>query len=265
MGPLHGASDRAQHGQPGLGFESLPRPGLQRHRRAPGGATNRCCRRPSRHAIARTNASTYPRAHAGPDPTADTDTDTQANRAAPDAVAPHPVAPNPIPADPIASASDQSAAVEQCLAEPVAEECTWSHSLTDVIPAAMPGPSEGGPTPSATATADPSAGSGAAGGPGSPASGGSGSGGSAGPGGDPESRLPSIRFDERRLDLGGASVGLFAGVEIWAVPAATIALPGLLVLIWVALQAAGAIAWIPAVRRLKGKDDPRRRPMVRTR
>lgn len=59
-------------------------------------------------------------------------------------------------------------------------------------------------------------------------------------------------------------MGLFAGVEIWAVPAATIALPGLLVLIWVALQAAGAIAWIPAVRRLRGKDDPRRRPMVRT-
>ena len=128
----------------------------------------------------------------------------------------------------------------------------------------VPGPSDGGPTPSASATADPSVGSGAAGGPGSSATGGSGSGGSAGQGGDPESRLPSIRFDERRLDLGGASVGLFAGVEIWAVPAATIALPGLLVLIWVALQAAGAIAWIPAVRRLRGKDDPSRRRMART-
>ena len=74
----------------------------------------------------------------------------------------------------------------------------------------------------------------------------------------------SIRFDERRLDLSGASIGLFSGVEIWAVPAATIALPGLLVLIWVALQAAGAIAWMPAVRRLRGEDDPRRRRRVRT-
>ena len=78
-------------------------------------------------------------------------------------------------------------------------------------------------------------------------------------GGDPEGGLPTVRFDERRLDLAGASIGLFSGVEIWAVPAATIAVPGLLVLIWVALQAAGAIAWMPAVRRLQGRDEPRQR------
>lgn len=122
-----------------------------------------------------------------------------------------------------------------------------------------PGQSGGAPTPSTSAAAIPSASSGA-GGPASPSSGGSSSPGS----GEPASRLPSIRFDEGRLDLAGASVGLFAGIEIWAVPAATIAVPGLLVLIWVALQAAGAIAWIPAVRRLQGEDGSRRRRRLRS-
>lgn len=118
-------------------------------------------------------------------------------------------------------------------------------------PTPAPGASVGAPTPTASVAAAPSASSGADGGPASPSGGSTDSG-----GGDPESHLPSIRFEERQLDLGGASVGLFAGVEIWAVPAATIAVPGLLVLLWVALQAAGAIAWIPAVRRLKGKSGP---------
>jgi hypothetical protein len=64
-------------------------------------------------------------------------------------------------------------------------------------------------------------------------------------------RVPAIAFQERRLDLSGASVGLLAGIEIWVVPAATIAVPGLLLLLWVALQTAGALAWMPAVRRLE--------------
>jgi hypothetical protein len=134
------------------------------------------------------------------------------------------------------------------------------------VPSGSAGPgSSGGATPLASATAEPSASPGTTGGPGTPSTGGSGSGGTADPGnGDPESRLPSIRFDERRLDLGGATVGLFAGVEIWAVPAATIALPGLLVLIWVALQSVGAIAWIPAVRRLQDEDGRPRRARSRT-
>jgi hypothetical protein len=80
----------------------------------------------------------------------------------------------------------------------------------------------------------------------------------------PVSRGPSIAFQERRLDLSGASVGLLAGLEIWVVPAATIAVPGLLLLLWVALQTAGALAWMPAVRRLERGDAPRRaRPGVR--
>ena len=76
-------------------------------------------------------------------------------------------------------------------------------------------------------------------------------------------RGPTIRFDEGRLDLAGASVGLLGGVEIWAVPAATIAVPGVLVLLWVAIQAIGAAVWMPAVRRLQSGDRPRSRVVRR--
>jgi hypothetical protein len=65
-------------------------------------------------------------------------------------------------------------------------------------------------------------------------------------------RLPSI-------DLGTGTIGLVAGLEIWAVPAAVIGGPGLLVLLWIALQAAGATAWIPAARRLRDDDPSKRR------
>jgi hypothetical protein len=43
---------------------------------------------------------------------------------------------------------------------------------------------------------------------------------------------------------------------VWIVPAATFVGPGLLLLIVVALQATGALAWVPAVRRLRGDDEP---------
>jgi len=59
------------------------------------------------------------------------------------------------------------------------------------------------------------------------------------------------------LDLGVGTVGLLAGLEIWAVPAAVIGGPGLLVLLWIALQAAGAMAWVPAARRLRDGDSTR--------
>ena len=52
-------------------------------------------------------------------------------------------------------------------------------------------------------------------------------------------------------------IDLLAGVETWVVPAATLGVPGLLLLLWVALQAVGALAWIPAVRRLRGDEDER--------
>jgi hypothetical protein len=61
-----------------------------------------------------------------------------------------------------------------------------------------------------------------------------------------------LEFDDPQLDLGVGSVGILAGLEVWAVPAATIAGPGLLVLLWVALQTLGALVWVPAARRLRG-------------
>ncbi|MGH2416743.1 MAG: hypothetical protein ACRDFY_00280 [Candidatus Limnocylindria bacterium] len=66
--------------------------------------------------------------------------------------------------------------------------------------------------------------------------------------------VPRVAFDEPQLDLDVASLGVLSGVGVWAVPAATIAGPGLIVLLWVALQAGGMSLWVPAVRRLRGED-----------
>jgi hypothetical protein len=52
--------------------------------------------------------------------------------------------------------------------------------------------------------------------------------------------------------LAGALLG---GIEIWSIPAATLGVPGVLIIVWVGLQAAGALAWIPAVRRLRSDED----------
>ena len=165
---------------------------------------------------------------------------------------PTPTAPLPIPSLPLPSLPLPSLPLPSIGVIPTPPGATASPSSS---PPASPGPSGESPTPAASAGAGPGGGPGAGGGTAPPPSDGS-----AATGGlDPEAGLPSVRFDERRLDLAGASVGLFSGVEIWAVPAATIAVPGLLVLIWVALQAAGAIAWMPAVRRLQGRDEPRQR------
>jgi hypothetical protein len=67
---------------------------------------------------------------------------------------------------------------------------------------------------------------------------------------------PTVAFDEQQLDLGSMDVDLLGGVEIWSVPAATLGVPGILLIIWVGLQAVGALAWIPAVRRLRGDGEP---------
>jgi len=53
-----------------------------------------------------------------------------------------------------------------------------------------------------------------------------------------------------------AGVDLF-GNAVWAIPAATVAGPGLLVLLWLFLQGVGAAAWMPSVRRLRGEDETR--------
>ena len=67
----------------------------------------------------------------------------------------------------------------------------------------------------------------------------------------------------RLADLGGPGTGSFGlGTDIvalldaplvWLVPGAVVGVPGLLVLLWIALQAVGALAWIPAVRRMSGE------------
>jgi len=73
---------------------------------------------------------------------------------------------------------------------------------------------------------------------------------------EPAGLRPAVALGEEegiQLDIG--AVDVMAGVEVYAVPAAAIAVPGLVLLIWLGLQAIGALAWIPAVRRLRGRDD----------
>jgi hypothetical protein len=62
----------------------------------------------------------------------------------------------------------------------------------------------------------------------------------------------TLAFDPQQLDLAVGVFGALGDIRIWVVPAATIGVPGILVLLWVALQAGGAIAWLPAVKRLRG-------------
>jgi hypothetical protein len=65
---------------------------------------------------------------------------------------------------------------------------------------------------------------------------------------------PELSLNLPSIDLGAGTIGVVAGLDIWAVPAAVIGGPGLLVLLWIALQAGGASAWIPAARRLRDDD-----------
>jgi hypothetical protein len=73
---------------------------------------------------------------------------------------------------------------------------------------------------------------------------------------------------------GGAPDNLGVGVDVlgllnspfeWFVPGAAVGVPGLLVILFVGLQAVGALAWIPAVRRMGDDDDDRRRRQQRSR
>jgi hypothetical protein len=60
--------------------------------------------------------------------------------------------------------------------------------------------------------------------------------------------------DPGPVQVGGAGLTVLDGFDTWSVPAAVVGVPGLLVVLWVALQTVGALAWIPAVRRLRGED-----------
>jgi hypothetical protein len=42
--------------------------------------------------------------------------------------------------------------------------------------------------------------------------------------------------------------------ELWYVPAVVVAGPGLLVVVWVLLQLAAGIAWLPPTRRIRGQE-----------
>lgn len=61
-------------------------------------------------------------------------------------------------------------------------------------------------------------------------------------------------------DVSLGPLGVIDGFGVWAVPGAVVGGPGILVLLWVALQTGVAAAWIPAVRRMRGADDRRSGP-----
>ena len=64
--------------------------------------------------------------------------------------------------------------------------------------------------------------------------------------------------DAGELSLG--PLGVIDGVTVWAIPGAVVGGPGLLVILWVALQAGVAAAWIPAVGVMRGRDGRHARP-----
>ncbi len=61
--------------------------------------------------------------------------------------------------------------------------------------------------------------------------------------------------------LGVAGLGNLSTLELWLVPGAVIAGPGLLVLLWLAIQVLAGMAWLPAARRVRGREDRRRRSL----
>ena len=63
--------------------------------------------------------------------------------------------------------------------------------------------------------------------------------------------------------LSVAGLGDLGGLQLWLVPGAVIAGPGLLVLIWLAIQVLAGMAWLPATRCVRGQENRRRRPLQR--
>jgi hypothetical protein len=98
------------------------------------------------------------------------------------------------------------------------------------------------------------------------ASGRSSSGGGGSPGRPPAiGQALAVRTGETDPSSGGGlnlRVGGFDPAPLWFVPAAAIGAPGLLVILWVALQVAAGAAWLPATRRLRG-DGEEGRAIVR--
>jgi hypothetical protein len=55
-------------------------------------------------------------------------------------------------------------------------------------------------------------------------------------------------------ELSLTALDVFSGAAVFAVPAAALGGPGLLILAWIGLQTVGVAGWIPAIRRLRGRD-----------
>jgi len=105
-----------------------------------------------------------------------------------------------------------------------------------------------GPSPSASASASATP---------SPISGGPSATSTPGAGGGrvpSSSHAPRVAPDPADVRVGSGTLTLLDGIGTWSVPAAVVGVPGLLVVLWVALQTVGALAWIPAVRRLRGEE-----------
>ena len=67
--------------------------------------------------------------------------------------------------------------------------------------------------------------------------------------------VPAVRLKPEDLTLNTELGDALGASQVWFVPAAAIGAPGLLVLLWVGLQTAGTLAWVPFVRRMRGQDD----------
>lgn len=123
-------------------------------------------------------------------------------------------------------------------------------------PAATPDPtSRGSATPEPSTSPAASDGSGVTGAGPRP-------GGDGGTGADGAPALRVARGADPAGDDPGVGVellGLLDADFVWLVPGASVAIPGLLVILWVVLQAIGALAWIPAVRRMADESASHRR------
>jgi hypothetical protein len=96
-------------------------------------------------------------------------------------------------------------------------------------------------TPSPDATLTPSPDTGGGGEPGAPATG-------PGAGAAP----PLLRPDGDDVPVSLGPLGAIGAIDVWIVPGLLFGVPGLLVILFAVLQAGGALAWMPAIRRLRG-------------
>jgi hypothetical protein len=140
-----------------------------------------------------------------------------------------------------------------------------------LLPSVLPGSSSPTPSPAASASSSADQASPPTGTPGPSSSTGGGGSAANGPGvggvaarGSAVSSLHLARGVGNGADP-GISVDLPGVLDLnygWLVPAAPVAVPGLLVILWVFLQAMGALAWIPSVRRMADESAAPHRQVV---